>query len=211
MAQLTGKLKTMETQFGRAARTLRLTALELEVIVGCLLGDGTLLRTSSGYCFRVHHGLQQRYLVDWKYRVFQRFVRTPPRVSGNGYYFRTVTHPAFSVLRRAFYDGNRKIAPINYLEWHLGGLGLATWIMDDGAADGGQLRINTQSFTVAENQDLAFLLERRFGLKMTLNYDKGYPRLRCRAISMKTLAWTVRKYLLPEMHYKLPRIGQTSG
>jgi hypothetical protein len=200
----------METQFGRLARTLRFTALELEMTVGCLLGDGTLLKTSSGYCFRVHHGLHQRYLVDWKYQAFQRFVRTPPRLSGKGYYFRTVTHPGFSALRRAFYHGNRKVVPINYLDRHLSGLGLAIWIMDDGAADGGQLRINTQSFTVAENQALASLLERKFRLKVTLNYDKGCPRLRCRAISMERLVGTVREHVLPEMRYKLPQTAQIS-
>ena len=94
--------------------------------------------------------------------------------------------------------------PIDCLERHLGGLGLAVWIMDDGAADGGQLRINTQSFTVAENEALVSLLERKFGLKTTLNYDKGRPRLRGRAISMERLVETVREHVLPEMRYKLP-------
>lgn len=197
----------METHFGRAARTLRFTARELETIVGCLLGDGTLLATSSGYCFRVHHGVCQASLVDWKYRALRRFVRTAPSVSGNGYYFRTVTHPELGILQREFYDGGRKVVPINYVDRHLEALGLAIWIMDDGAADGGQLRINTQSFTVAENLALASLLERKFGLKVTLNYDKGRPRLRCRAVSMERLAELVREYVLPEMRYKLPRIG----
>jgi hypothetical protein len=207
MAQLASKPQGMETRFGRAARALDFTAREMEMFAGSLLGDATLLETSSGYCFRVHHGLSQRYFVDWKHRAFQRFVRTPPRISGKGYYFRTVTHPGFSVLRRAFYHGNRKVVPIDYLDRHLGGLGLAIWIMDDGAADGGQLRINTPSFTVAENQALAALLERKFGLKMTLNYDKGRPRLRCRAMSMKSLVGTVREHVLPEMHYKLSPIA----
>ena len=194
----------METQFARQARSLDFTAREMEIFVGSLLGDATLLETTCGYCFRVHHGLNQKYLVDWKYRAFRRFVRTPPRISGNGYYFRTVTHPSFSMLRRAFYHGNGKIVPIDCLERHLGGLGLAVWIMDDGAADGGQLRINTQSFTVAENEALVSLLERKFGLKTTLNYDKGRPRLRGRAISMERLVETVREHVLPEMRYKLP-------
>jgi len=194
----------MKTQFARAARSLDFTARELEMFVGSLLGDATLLQTSAGYCFRVHHGMGQRYLVDWKYRACQRFVRTPPRVSGRGYYFRTITHSGFSVLRRAFYPDNRKAVPIDYLERHLSWPGLGVWIMDDGAADGGQLRINTQSFTVEENQALASLLERKFDLQMTLNYDKGRPRLRCRAASMDRLVAMVREHVITEMHYKLP-------
>src|SRR5947209_7448993 len=98
----------METQFGRRARLLRFTACEMEVVVGSLLGDAKLLETTSGFCFRVHHGLRQKYLADWKYKILQRFVRTAPHISGKGYYFRTITHPSLTALRFEFYDGHRE-------------------------------------------------------------------------------------------------------
>jgi len=193
----------METRFGRAARLLKFEGPEMQVVVGSLLGDGTLLETTSGFCFRVHHGLKQKYLADWKYGILRRFVRTLPRASGSGYYFRTVTHPVITALRLEFYEGNRKVVPFHCLERHLGGLALATWIMDDGAADGAQLRINTQGFTFEENQRLISLLKRKFGLSMTVNFDKGRPRLRCRASSMEKLVQIVGPYIHPEMCYKL--------
>jgi hypothetical protein len=119
------------------------------VIVGSLLGDGTLLATTAGWCFRVHHAVGQRSLVQWKYELVRSFVRTPPRVSGDAVYFRTVTHPALGPLRAAFYDGTRKVVPVALLERELDELALSVWIMDDGARDGGQLLINTQSFELA--------------------------------------------------------------
>jgi hypothetical protein len=172
-------------------------------MIGSLLGDATLLKTTSGYCFRVHHGRRQHDLVDWKYTELARFVRTAPRVSGNGYYFRTVTHPRLAELRESFYTGERKIVPIRLLQSSLTELGLAVWLMDDGAADGNQVRLNTQSFSAEEAEKLKCLIRAKFGIVMTLNIDKKCPRLRCKAESMARLIELVRKHTLPSMLYKL--------
>lgn len=193
----------METHFGRAARSLKFNAFEWDVVIGSLLGDGTLLRTTAGYCFRDHHGLQQRALLNWKYYCLRRFVRTPPNVSGSGCYFRTVTHPELTALRAVFYDGQRKIVPLDLLQQALTPRALAVWIMDDGAADGGQLRINTQSFTESECAGLVTLLEQRFEVTFRVNYDKGKPRLRCAAGSMERLRGLVSAHVLPSLSYKI--------
>lgn len=193
----------MDTHFGRAARLLKFSTLEWDVVVGSLLGDGTLLRTTAGYCFRDHHGLAQKALVDWKFENLSRFVRTPPRVSGAGYYFRTVTHPQLTALRSVFYDDRRKVVPLRMLEHSLTPRALAVWIMDDGAADGRQLRLNTQSFTEPECRGLISLLERRFYVNFNMNFDKGKPRLRCSARSMGRLCSLIAPYLLPSFMYKI--------
>jgi LAGLIDADG DNA endonuclease family len=172
-------------------------------MIGSLLGDATLLKTTSGYCFRVHHGRKQQGLVDWKYAELARFVRTAPRVSGNGYYFRTITHPRLAELRESFYAGQRKVAPIGLLSSSLTEFGLAVWIMDDGAADGKQLRINTQSFSVEEAEELTRLIRAKFGIVMTVNRDKSRPRLRCGAACMERLIGLVGHHTIPSMLYKL--------
>jgi hypothetical protein len=172
-------------------------------MIGSLLGDATLLKSTSGYCFRVHHGHRQRAVVDWKYAELARFVRTAPRTSGNGYYFRTVTHPRLAELRESFYAAERKIVPIKLLGSTLTEFGLAVWIMDDGAAEGKQLRLNTQSFSAEEAEELARLIRAKFGIVMTINRDKNRPRLRCKAASMGRLVGLVRQHTLPSMLYKL--------
>jgi hypothetical protein len=134
-----------------------LTSRQRELVVGSLLGDAYLMSTTAGWCFRVNHGLQQREYVDWKYEILANFVRTPPRSSGRCYYFRTVTHPEFAVYRQHFYAG-RKVAPIELLDEQFTAFSLAVWLMDDGAAERKQLRLNTQSFSHEENEALrAFL------------------------------------------------------
>jgi hypothetical protein len=198
-----GREFVVETLFGRHARGTPFSSRQWELVVGSLLGDGTLLKTTSGYCFRVHHGRRQRELVDWKYAELARSVRTAPKLSGNGYYFRTVSHPRLAELRESFYAGTTKTVPIELLESSLSEFGLAVWIMDDGAAEGNQLRLNTQSFSIAEVERLAGLLRAKFGIKMTINIDKGRPRLRCKAESMARLIEFVRPHTLPNMLYKL--------
>jgi LAGLIDADG DNA endonuclease family len=193
----------METYFARQARGRPLDRVQHELIVGSLLGDGTLLKTTSGWCFRVHHGLAQRSYVDFKHRIIEQYVQSPPRVSGKGYYFRTVTHSTFSEYREHFYQGARKIIPMELLQERLGGMGLAIWLMDDGNADGGAVRLNTQSFSEKENVALATFLRTKFGLHVRLNRDKSAFRLRIAAASKARLVEVVRPYIHPDMSYKL--------
>ncbi len=174
-----------------------------EFIVGSLLGDGTLLKTTAGWCFRVHHGLGQRSYVDFKHRIIAQYVQSPPRASGKAYYFRTVTHPAFSEYRERFYQGNRKIVPIELLRERLTGLGIAIWLMDDGSADGQAVRLNTQSFSYEENEALASLLRTTFGLHVRVNRDKHAFRLRIAAASKARLMEIVGSHMHPDMSYKL--------
>jgi hypothetical protein len=106
-------------------------------------------------------------------------------------------------MRHDFYIGARKIVPLGLLERELDGLAMAVWIMDDGSRDGGQLRINTQSFSADEVGGLARVLRAKFGIEMRINIDKGRPRLRCAASSMTRLVGLVRPYTIPNMLYKL--------
>jgi LAGLIDADG DNA endonuclease family protein len=75
--------------------------------------------------------------------------------------------------------------------------------MDDGAAEGKRLRLNTQSFSAEEAAELAGLIRAKFGIIMTINMDKNRPRLRCSAASMERLVHLVRPHTLPSMLYKL--------
>lgn len=76
---------------------------------------------------------------------------------------------------------------------------LAIWIMDDGAADGKQLRINSQCFSLEENLWLIKFLHAKFGIEVRLNMDKGKYRLRVKSSSMfllKELSLFYSKYTL---------------
>jgi hypothetical protein len=172
-------------------------------VAGSLLGDGTLLKTTAGWCFRVHHGLSQQWYVEHKYRFLAAYVQSPPRRSGKAYYFRTVTHPEFSVYREHFDRSHQKVVPIGLLREQLTALGLAIWLMDDGSADGRAVRLNTQSFSHTENVALATLLRETFALEARVNRDKDRFRLRIAASSRSRLIDLVEPYMCPQMAYKL--------
>jgi hypothetical protein len=199
-----GRKFVVETHFARRAREIKLSALQKELALGSLIGDAYLMPTTSGYCFRVNHGLQQIEYVDWKYRLLADFVRTPPRKSGNCYYFRTITHQVFSEYRNHFYQNGRKAIPIGLLYEQFTAFSLAVWLMDDGGFDGKQLRLNSQSFSKEENELLSQFLRAKFGIETSLNRDKDRFRLRIASVSESRLKRLVESYIIPSMLYKLP-------
>ena len=199
-----GRKFVVETHFARRARETQPNSLQKELIIGSLIGDAYLMPTTSGFCFRVNHGLQQREYVDWKYELLADFVRTPPRKSGNCYYFRTITHQVFSDYRNHFYQNNRKVIPIGLLYEQFSAFSLAVWLMDDGGFDGKQLRLNSQSFSQEENEVLSQFLRAKFGIETSLNRDKDRFRLRISYVSENRLIHLVEPYVIPSMLYKLP-------
>ena len=46
-------------------RKRQLTLFQKKFIAGTLLGDGFMLRTTRGYCLRIHQGVKQKDYVEW--------------------------------------------------------------------------------------------------------------------------------------------------
>ena len=67
-----------------------------------------------------------------------------------------------------------------------------------------QVRLNTQSFSLAENEVLSSFLRAKFGVDTRLNRDKDRCRLRVVDASIQRLRHLVGPYLIPSMLYKLP-------
>jgi len=195
----------VDTLFARRARRQVLSNKQRDLMIGSLLGDSYLVKTTRGYSFRVNHGLTQKDYVDWKYKILKNLVNSAPKFTDRCYYFRTVSHPAFSQLRKQFYKGKKKIVCRSLIEKHMNRLVLAVWIMDDGSKDKGQLRINSQSFSKLENIFLQRVLYAKLGIKSTLNQDKDRYRLRVNGQSMKLLLKLVKPHIIPSMLYKFPR------
>ncbi len=193
----------MDTLLAREARKLSFSRKQLMLIVGSLLGDGYLDKTTRGYSLRINHGIKQKEYVDFKYSLVGKFVNSRPKRSGNTYYFRTVSHPLLSKLRRLFYLQDEKNLPRKFLKDNFDSFALAIWVMDDGSADKNQLRINTQCFTLKENLWLINFLQAKFGIKATVNVDKGKYRLRISDSSMNLLKKLIIPYIIPSMLYKL--------
>lgn len=202
--QYRGKVFIMETLIAKKMRLQRLNKKQLDLVVGSLLGDGYLAKTTRGFAFRVNHGLNQISYVNWKYEILAPFVQTKPKAHKSCYYFRTISHQIFADLHKKFYKGGKKIIPFSLLKANLNPFILSIWIMDDGSKDGRQLRINSQSFSEGENKSLKELLWAKLGINVNLNRDKDRFRLRVQSSSMEKLIDMVSPYIIPSMLYKLP-------
>lgn len=184
-----------------------LTSIQHEILVGSLLGDGTLRKqgTRTNALFEVNHSAQFKPYVDWKWQHFQDYVLTSPKFrKGNGnriaYRFTTRSLPVFTDYHRWFYVNGKKKVPKNTT---LTPLGLAVWYMDDGTKSRSSCYLNTQQFSLEEQKFLQYLLLGTFAIKSALNRDKQYFRLRITTESTKKLALVTREYIISCFQYKL--------
>ncbi|MBI2552505.1 hypothetical protein HYW17_04375 [Candidatus Uhrbacteria bacterium] len=190
-----------------------LNPLQEQLIIGSLLGDGSLTATGGGkrYRFTVSHGSKQKEYLFWKYEILKDYVRTPPRLqsNANAWKFNTISRPEFTDLRACFYQERQKIVP-DTIE-HLIGIPqvMAIWYMDDGnlRREYGNIygcMLNSHSFTYEDNQKVSRWLYQRYGLKSVLQRNHEKYRLYFGAGSWKQLCTIIAPYILPSMRYKLP-------
>lgn len=84
-----------------ALKTVQLSPFEREVIVGCLIGDGSLTRSGKHYRLRVGHTVRHGDYVHWKYKLLRRICITAPQNVPTTASIRvgTIGHPELSEIR----------------------------------------------------------------------------------------------------------------
>ena len=132
-----------------------LTERQKAIIIGSLLGDGTM-RCKTNALLEINHSIKQSEYVDWKYNELKKLVSSKPHKRfGNAgriaYRFTTKSLPELTKIYREFYADGRKIVP-NGLKIHP--LSLAVWFMDDGCKSHNAVYLNTQKFDIAEQNNL---------------------------------------------------------
>lgn len=182
-----------------------LTKEQKSILVGCLLGDGTMRKKKNAY-LEINHCFSQKDLVDWFYSKFKDYVLTKPkwrRTNGKkeAYRFSTRSLPVFTRYYNKFFLNKKKIVPKNF---KLDCLGLAVWFMDDGCKNNSSVYLNTQQFSLEEQNRLIEKLWKNFGIESTLNKDKIYFRIRIRTKSAKRFIQLIDKFILPSFKYKYP-------
>jgi hypothetical protein len=184
-----------------------LTSAQHAILIGSLLGDGTLRRQGNrlNALFEVNHAYKHQAYVDWKWRHFQEHILTPPKVRvGKGpriaYRFTTRSLPLFTDYHNQFYIGGKKRMPADI---QLNSLSLAVWFMDDGTRIRSAYYLNTQQFSLSEQLFLQKLLLKTFGLTSALNRDKQYFRIRISTDSSVVMRKLIEPYVVPCLKYKL--------
>ena len=184
-----------------------LSSIQHAILVGTILGDGTLRRqgTRTNALLEVNHAYRYKDYVDWKWQHFREYNLSQPKSRhGKGtriaYRFTTRSLPVFTAYYEWFYGNRKKFVP---LDLTLDPLSLAVWYMDDGTKIRSAFYLNTQQFTILEQQFLQKILLETFGLTSALNRDKQYFRIRISTESSRRMQEIVEPHILPCFKYKL--------
>jgi hypothetical protein len=183
-----------------------LSEVQHAIVIGTLLGDGSM-RCKANALLEVNHSASQQGYVEWKYRHLADLVSTPPKVrNGNGgriaCRFVTRSLPALTPYYRLFYEAGKKRVP----ELELSSLTLAVWFMDDGSRSRTAVYLNTQQFDMRSQHMLLRLLRDQWGIEAALNKDKIYHRIRLSVAGTARLVKAIEPHLLADFRYKLPQV-----
>lgn len=191
-----------------------------QVILGSILGDGTLSSTTPrnmlGGVFThshlrlLHTSKQLSYLI-YKHEILNPIacpIHSLQVSDGTRVYFQTKSNPFFTALRNRWYPAGTKIIytpDLNTLDL----LGLAIWFMDDGTF--GLVRnkypygfLCTDGFSHEEQFLLQDFLYDRFSIKTTVvSTNVHLHRLRISKDGILKMREELLPYLIDSMKYKL--------
>ena len=192
----------------------RLSPLQRSVILGKLLGDGTIVRSSPGaWNIEWAHRHQDSDYTRWTARACGWLAGSfRSRRSGYGTDLqagRTVPSHLIKQQFDAFWsaDFNRKVVPESVVD-DLDPIALAFWYMDDGSlshSDGQEDRcvLSTSGFTDDEHKILIRALA-RLGIEASCFASRGHLSLRLTSDAAEKLFLLVAPYVPAAMQRKLP-------
>ena len=195
-----------------------LTQEEEQVLIGSLLGDSTLRRETFTTWGSFRHSLKQRNYGMWKYEQLKRICGTWREYTTynkkvkkyyNGIAFNIRNHVVLNYYHNIFYgDGKKRITP--EIVEKLTPLGLAIWFMDDGTKkerksdnNKGSYCIATNCFTKEDLESIIPILERKFGFKSNLHFDKKQPVLYISSKTSEIFTKLIEPFIHSELRYKL--------
>jgi recombination protein RecA len=123
-----------------AVKQYALSEDQMKLIVGSLLGDGSLRYASThNAAFRVGHGQRQREYCEWKQAMLSPYAHKIGR-TGNGFGFDTIPMRQLATLRDAVYAADGRKSLTRELLSQLDERSLAAWFCDDGTFGGNYKR-----------------------------------------------------------------------
>ena len=196
-----------------------LSPLQIEVIIGSVLGDARLECRSTGIRYptsarvRVHQSDVQKEYVFWKYKALENLCSKEPRrvmtwhdpkrnKDHYSWYFHTKTFPILSELHRWFYHGRIKVFPEG-IEHILTPRMLAVWFMDDGSYIGSGATINTHCFSMEEQGRVVKMLLDKFDIPATIVKDRTKYKIAINRWGYEKLIDMIAPFIIPTMAYKI--------
>lgn len=201
-------------------KTLQLTDIQRETIIGTLLGDASMSLRSGRphYSLKFEQGEAHAEYVNHLYEIFEPFTGTPPKWRyidkehrRRALWFRTYRHDQLIFYWNLFYRDysnspieTRKIVPTNIGKF-ITPRSLAYWFMDDGSktSDKKSFVLNTQGFQKHECQRLCQVLKQEFNIIASVNKDNNKWRIYIWRQSAKTFRTLIEPYVLDCFAYRL--------
>ena len=210
-------------------KTLQLTTIQKEILVGTLLGDATISKSKSiALNVKFEQKLANQEYVNHLYEIFQPYVGTPPRVrniTGGGakdrqsIWFRTYRHIDFKFYYDLFYrktnqknsaDLRKKRVP-KLIHKFLTPRALAYWFMDDGSyyynkSKNSQQKVyyfNTQSFSYEDIKILKKALKLNFNFDTNIYRDRTDYLLYIQPQSKDDFIHLIKSFIIEIFDYKL--------
>jgi len=220
--------KNWQKKWVSIKKKLKLSLRQRELIIGSLLGDGTMRlgKNARNVNFKVEHCLAQKEYVIWKYEILKDFVFTEPKISfrynsnrikyEKSWWFRTIRHPLITEIYTDFYKGEgyrngKKIIP-RWLKKEFSPFVVAVWIMDDGSFSQNKIDISTYCFSLKEINFFQECFKDIFNIKSGYykDRDKGY-RMYFNQKETHKLVKIICPYIIPSMMYKIFHNPVTTG
>ena len=222
MKEIIQSRKQKGLDIGRSCQELpHLSPLQEDILVGSMLGDGSLSHSSLNSCFSKNQKYDRKEYLDWHaemldgYSANVRPIYSKEKLTEgfdgkiqrektdeylSGYRYETFNHPNLTDLRNKWYKNNIKIIPADL---GLNPQRIAIWYFDDGSNDSKQrvAVLCTQSFTLDESE---FLVEKfqAFNLYPTIKKIKSkytgrqMPILKFSRSSYDNIIALVKPYML---------------
>jgi len=203
-------------------KTLKLTTLQKEILVGTLLGDATIAKTKAiAFNVKFEQKLAAKDYVNHLYETFEPYVGTPPRVrniTGGGakdrqsLWFRTYRHIDFKFYYDLFYRQKKRVPKL--IHKFLTPRALAYWFMDDGSYYYNKSKthpevkqkvyyFNTQSFSYEDIKILKKAFKFNFNFDTNIYKDRIYYLLYIQPQSTDEFRKLIKPFLIETFDYKL--------
>ena len=208
----------------------RLTDVQVEFLLGKLLGDGSIYLGSGSLNHRLGfaHCIKQKeyaeychsFIKEWcpsgvVYRTQKRDPKVYKTDTLEKYVVESISHPEFSRIHRYIYEHGRKVINNDILS-NISPLALAIWYQDDGSLEvdhrtgkvnGAKLHVN--QFPLPSVELIVSWLKTRYNINATVNRSQlgkdGIPQycLRISKSSLLDFCNIIRPYVAPCMNYKI--------
>jgi hypothetical protein len=179
-----------------------------QILIGSLLGDGTLEKCKKNSSFYEAHCLNQESYARWKaeklsllnphiFYSYKNNLKESVR-------FHTKTFLVLNQYRNTFYPLGKKHVTKEILN-QLEPLGLAVWIMDDGTYDynGNRINIATEHLSYEEHLLMKEWFENKFNISPLIYKHKNQFFISFGVKETKKLIEIIKLFIIPSMTYKI--------